>query len=155
MPPTTTAGDTAAKINPRDNPSGTLKLNNAVATNPVTIASPNPGITVNLAAAKPTLLKATKSNSKPDRIKITDNPAALVAELHSFGNASTNPPGTLRKHKPLNNIPSNGGTLMSFANVAPTCAAAHMNIKENTAPPGMTTTLFWFTFGNKTSPRTQ
>ena len=41
--------------------------------------------------------------------------------------------------------------MTNLATVAPTCAATHMNINENTAPPGMM--MLSLTFGNKISPK--
>ena len=139
MPSTTTAGETAPRINPNDMPSGNdiLKIN--MENNPHVIASDRPGITVNRLAIHPIDRNASKSNSNPLRMRMTLRPAARISLDHLSGKSSTHPPGTFLNTRPNSNIPMSGGNPNAAATAPPMCAHAQINAAAQTPPPRTTT----------------
>mmetsp|Transcript_11914 Transcript_11914/g.24204 ORF Transcript_11914/g.24204 Transcript_11914/m.24204 type:complete len:204 (+) Transcript_11914:398-1009(+) len=85
MPPTTTAGETAAMMKPmaRAKKNGIPKI--AQARPAVQSASVTPGSTVRRTTAKPSRLTAPKSISSPPLMRMFINPMARIAALQESG----------------------------------------------------------------------
>mmetsp|Transcript_18133 Transcript_18133/g.59224 ORF Transcript_18133/g.59224 Transcript_18133/m.59224 type:complete len:338 (-) Transcript_18133:618-1631(-) len=136
IPNTTTAGETAPRMKPRAIPSagGMPKINTEAP--PTTTASETPGIAVSLTAMSPMRRKASRSSSRPERVKMMDSPAALMLLDHASGSPSTSSPGRFRKTMPDKSIPRSGGSPTYATQLPPTCDASQIRKVAHAAPLG-------------------
>mmetsp|Transcript_147219 Transcript_147219/g.257166 ORF Transcript_147219/g.257166 Transcript_147219/m.257166 type:complete len:231 (+) Transcript_147219:1686-2378(+) len=133
---TTTAGDTAAKMKPRDRPRGKGMPKMPMATKQVAKASVTPGMAVRRAAMAPTSKKALISSSRPERVRIKDKPMLRITVDQVAGRPWTGSPGRFRNRMPANNIPKSGGSLTILITTAPMWAEIQIKNVAHIGPWG-------------------
>mmetsp|Transcript_17332 Transcript_17332/g.41394 ORF Transcript_17332/g.41394 Transcript_17332/m.41394 type:complete len:207 (-) Transcript_17332:380-1000(-) len=136
MPLTTTAGDTAARMNPSVSPMKIGIPNRPRDTSPTTTASVTPGQRVSRRATRPTLLNDRQSSSRPERMNMIDRPATRIAEDHSSGSPRTGSPGMFRRRTPANSMPIREGSFISSAISPKPCEVTKSSTTENAGSKG-------------------
>jgi len=139
MPTTTTAGDTAARMKPKQRESAKDILKTKMPVTEMVKASTIPGRRVRRTAAMPDAFTAGMSSSRPLRIRMTHNPEARMPSDHDEGSAAMGfsmPSIILRftKIMPAISMPSRGGSPIFSTTKAPMWLQNQIRSSTNILP---------------------